>query len=118
MADDAFNGATATFSTVSLGPLRSISSSASGAKADVTGAGDTNKAWSVGSADLTVTVEVVGGVTVAVGDIGTLAIAWADIGSSTDGSIDNAQVSSVSSDGSMDGETTSTVEFVRAAPTA
>ncbi len=116
--DDAFNGATLTFASVAVGPIRSISFSETGAKADVTDSDDSAKAYAVGIPDATVTVEVVGGVTVSVGDKGTLAVAWLDIGSATSGSIATAQVVSVATQGSMDGEITSTVEFCTAAPTA
>ena len=118
MADDAFNGASLTFATVAVGPLRSISTTSVGAKADVTDSADSVKAYGIGIADLTVTMEVVGGVSVAVGDQGTLAVAWADIGSSTLGSIANAAIVSVATNGSMDGEITSTIEFTTAAPIA
>ena len=118
MADDSFNGATLTFASVAVGPIRSISVSSTGPKADTSSADSTGKSYAVSVPDLTLTIEVLGGVTVAVQDTGTLAVAWTDIGSSTLGSITNAQCVSVSTQGSMDGEITSTVEFCTAAPTA
>jgi hypothetical protein len=118
MADDSFNGASIKLATVDVGPLRSISFSEAGAKADVTDSDDTAKAYAVGIADATVTCEVVGGVSVSVGDTGDLDVTWGDIGASTSGSIASAQVVSIATNGSMDGEITSTVEFCTAAPTA
>jgi hypothetical protein len=118
MADDSFNGASLTFATVAVGPIRSISFSEVGAKADVTDSDDSAKAYDVGIPDATVTIEVVGGVSVSVGDTGTLTIAWGDIGTATSGTIAQAQVVSIATNGSMDSEITSTVEFCTAAPTA
>jgi len=118
MADDSFNASTLTFASVAVGPIRSINVSESGAKADCTDSSDSAKGYAVGIPDATVTVEVVGGVTVAVQDKGTLSVGWADIGTSTLGTITNAQVVSVSTQGSMDGEITSTVEFCTAAAVA
>ncbi len=118
MADDSFNGASITFASASIGPLRSISFSEAGAKADVTDSDDAAKAYAVGIPDATVTVEVVGGVTASVGDLGTLTVAWVDIGSSTSGTITDATIVSIATQGSMDGEITSTVEFCTAAPTS
>lgn len=116
--NDGFNGATLTFATVAVGPLRSINTTDVGAKADTTGSDDSVKTYDVGIPDVSVTCEVMGTVTVAVGDIGALAVAWLDIDSGTDGTIASAQVVSVNTTGSMDGEITSTVEFTTAAPTS
>ena len=118
MADDAFNGATITLSSVAIGPLRSISVTSSAAKADVTYSTSTAKAYDPGIPDITVTCEVVGGVTVAVGDAGVLDVDWNDIGTATLGTIAAATCVSVATNGSMDGEITTTVEFCTAAPTA
>ena len=118
MADDAFNGATITLASVTIGPLRSISVTNSAAKADVTYSTSTAKAYDPGIPDMTVTCEIVGGAAVAVGDTGDLDIAWNDIGGSTLGSIASAACVSVATNGSMDGEITTTVEFCTAAPTA
>lgn len=121
MADDSFNGATATLATVAIGPIRSISVTTVGAKADTTAseAAVTAKSYAVSTkVDTTLTIEILGGVTVAVADTGDLDITWGDIGGSVLGSIANAQVVSVSTSGSMDGEITSSVEFTTAAPIA
>ncbi len=118
MADDSFNGASITLASVDIGPLRSISFSEAGAKADVTDSDDAAKAYSVGIPDATVTCEVVGGVAVSVGDEGDLDVTWGDIGGSTGGSIAACQCVSIATQGSMDGEITSTVEFCTGAPTA
>jgi hypothetical protein len=118
MADDSFNGATLTFSTVAIGPLRSISVDDTAPEANTTGAGDAVATAKGGVPKLAITCEVVGGVTVSPGDIGDLDVAWVDIGSSTLGSIGDAEVGSVSTTGSMDGEITSTVTFFKTAPTS
>lgn len=118
MADDTFNGASLTFATVSAGSIRSINTNQVGAKADVTGSGDSEKSYGVGIPDLTVTVEIVGGTDIAVGDKGTVAIDWGDIGGSTLGSLTDGQVVSVATTGSMDGEILTTIEFCQAAPTS
>ena len=85
--------------------------------ADVTDSDDTLKGFATGIPELSVTCEVVGGVTLSVGDLGAVAVAWGDIGASTDGTIAAAQVESVSTQGNMDGEVTSSVTFCNAAPT-
>lgn len=118
MADDSFNGATLTLATVAVGPIRSINYSDVGAKANVTDSSDTENVYAVGIREVTVSVEVVGGVTVAPGDKGALAVAWGDIGSYTGGTIASAVVVSVSTSGSMNGEILTTVEFCPAAPIA
>ena len=121
MADDAFNGAVACFpsttSTDILGPLRAISFSESGAKADMTGASDASKTYKVGIPDTELSVTVVGGLatTLSVGATGALAITWLDAGASTGGTLAAAEIASISTDGSMDGETTSTLSFVESA---
>ena len=118
MADDSFNGATLTFATVAVGPMRSISVDDTAPEANTTGADDSAATAKGGVPKLTITVEVVGGVTLSPGDIGALAVAWGDIGTSTLGTINPAEVGSVSMTGSMDGEVTSTVTFFQSAPTS
>ena len=121
MADDAFNGAVACFpSTTSgdiLGPLRSISFSESGARADMTGASDSDKTYKVGISDAELSVTVVGGLatTLSVGASGALAVTWGDAGSATVGTLAAAEIAGITTDGAMDGETTSTLTFVKSA---
>lgn len=119
MADDAFNGAQAYFpasasSSDLLGPLRSIGYRASGPRANMTGAGDSQTSYVIGIEDPEVTVMVVGGITndLDIGDSGALYVIWGDAGTSTDGTLANATVSDVQTDGSMDGEIISQVTFV------
>jgi hypothetical protein len=118
MADDSFNGATLTFATVAVGPMRSISVSDTAPKANCTSADDSAVHSKTGVPEMVVTVEVVGGVTLSPGDNGALAVAWSDIGTSTLGTLADAEVVSVSTNGSMDGEITSSVEFCKAAATS
>ena len=118
MADDSFNGATLTLATVAIGPLLSINVTDTAPKADCTSADDSARHFKGGVPELTVTCEVVGGVTAAVGDEGDLDVAWGDIGTSTLGSIAACEITSVSTSGSMDDKITSTVEFHTAALTA
>ena len=118
MATDTFNGASLTFASATVGPLRSITSNEAGAKADTTGSADSVKTYGIGIPDASVTCEVLGGTTLSVGDEGALAVAWGDIGGSTDGTIAAATVVSVSTTGAMDGEITSTIEFCTSAPTS
>lgn len=118
MADDGFNGATIKLDSVDIGPLRSIATNVVAPEAVTTASSDSDATSAGGVPKTTVSCEVVGGVSVAVNDTGALAIAWGDIGSSTLGTIATARVSSVSTQGNMDGEITSTVEFVFAAPTS
>ncbi|HUT92366.1 MAG TPA: hypothetical protein VMY37_22920 [Thermoguttaceae bacterium] len=118
MADDGFNGATVTFASAAIGKLRSINYSETAAKADVTSSVSTTKAYAAGIPDVTLSVEVVGSTTLGSGDKGALAVAWGDIGAGTDGTIAAAQVVTVTTQGAMDGEVTSTIEFCTAAPTA
>ena len=118
MADDGFNGATVSFASAALGPLRSISTNSVGAEVLVTGSGDTEQAFAGGIPKKQTTVIIVGGTSVAAGDLGALAIAWTDIGTSTDGTETTAQVVSVDTSGSMDSEILSTIVFDKAAPTS
>lgn len=118
MADDGFNGATFTFASVAIGPLRSISTNSVGAEVPVTGSGDSEQAFAAGIPKKQTTVIIVGGTTLSAGDAGVSAVAWSDIGSSTDGSETTAQVVSVDTSGSMDSEILSTIVLNKAAPVA
>ena len=121
MANDHFNGAQIYFPTSGsgdlLGPLRDIQYGSSGAKADMTGAADAQKTYKVGIPDNSVSTTFVGGVpsTIAVQTAGVVTVAWND-GSqdSDDGTLANAEVSDLTTGGSMDGEITSSLTFVPA----
>jgi hypothetical protein len=113
MANDAFNGSTATFPDVntSIGTIRSINFRASGARADVTGANDNTKTYVVGVPGSELSVSVVGTLgSVDVGDTGALGVSWND--NSTSGTIAAVQVSDIDKSGSMDGEIISNITFV------
>lgn len=115
MADDGFNGSVVDFASLTLGPLRSISFREGSARADVTGAGDTNKTYKAGIADPEVTIQFVGGLPAAgaeIGDAGALSITWQDTG--VDGTIGNVEVVDRNTDGSMDGEIVSSIVLVPA----
>jgi len=105
-----FNGSTLTFDSASVGRLRSLDFSSSGAKVDVTDSADSEKKYEAGIPDLSLTAEVVGGTSLSIGDSGALVVAWTDTGSL--GSITSAVVTDISVSGSMDGEILSTVTFV------
>lgn len=109
MADDGFNGSTLTFAAASVGPLRDVRFSEAGGKADVTGSADSLKTYEGGIPDVSVSVTVVGGVTLSKGDKGAVAVTWND-GTSTP--ITNGMVDSVEMSGSMDSEILTTVTFV------
>lgn len=109
MADDGFNGSTLTFAAAAVGPIRDIRYSEAGGKADVTGSADALKTYETGIPDVSVSVTVVGGVTVSKGDKGAVAVTFND---STSTPITNGMVDSVETSGSMDSEILSTVTFV------
>ncbi len=118
MADDGFNGATLLNGTVSLGPLRSIQSNEVAAAVDVSGSGDSEKAFANGLPDKTTTFVIVGGTTLSIGDAVALNVAWNDIGTSTDGTIAAGSVFNVGMSGSVDSEILTTIEVKKAAPTS
>ena len=106
-----FNGSTVTFATASLGALRSIDFSETGAQVDTTGSSDAQKSFRAGIPDPTITVTVVGPLAagVAIGTVGDIAITWQDTG--TDGTISDCVAVDRGKTGSMDGEMTSTYTF-------
>lgn len=109
MADNGFNGTTATFAAAALGDgVRSVRYSEGGADVDVSAGGDTNKTYEAGLTDIEVTIEFVGITTVSKGDKGAIAIAWND-GSSD--AITNAICSSMNHGGNMDGELAGSATF-------
>ena len=115
MADDGFNGSVLDFASVTLGPLRSISFRESGARADVTGAGDSVKTHKVGIPAQEVTVQFVGACPAAsadVGDAGALSVVWQDSG--VEGTIANVEVADRETGGNMDGEILSSMTFIPA----
>lgn len=121
MADNGFDGATATWdptgasTEVTLGFISSITDDVTAAEVDVTGASDSQHLFEAGIGSESVTVEVVGqptdesgGTQLAAGDNGALAVAWADSG--TQGTIaDPATIFALSISGTMDGPITSSI---------
>lgn len=108
MANDAFNGTTFTFGGGAQTPLRSCSYDNSAAEIDVTGAGDSLHTYEAGLPNETLTVEVVGGSSVAVADEGAITIAWFD---GTSDTTTNSVCTAVSRSGSLDGEILTTLTF-------
>lgn len=110
MADNGFNGSTATFAAQALGDgVRSIRRTEGGANADVTGASDGEKTFEGGVPDKEVTIEFVGTTTVSKNDKGALVIAWND--NTAAGGITNAICTAVNDGGSMDGELAGSATF-------
>ena len=111
MANDAFNGSVAVFNSATLGSVRGIDYSASGAKCDLTATGDTTKTHDVGIPEIELSIDFVGTPdSLTVGSYGALTITWQD--GTTIGSITTAKVQKVSARGSMDGEITGSATFV------
>jgi hypothetical protein len=109
MANDGFNGSTVTFASATLGDLRGIDYSESGAEVDCTASDDTVKIFEVGITDQTVSVDFVGSPpSCGVGSKGALSIAWKDGGSDT---ITAAIVTEIGTKGQMDGEITSNIKL-------
>jgi len=109
VADNGFNGSTATFAAAALGDgLRGCRYSEAGADVDVSAAGDTDKTYEAGLTDKEVTIDFVGITTVSKGDKGAISITWND-GSSD--AITNAICSSVNHGGNMDGELSGSATF-------
>lgn len=109
MADNGFNGSTATFALAALGDgLRSCRYSEGGADVDVSAAGDSQKTYEAGLIDIEVSIDFVGVSTVSKGDKGAIAITWNDGSSDT---ITNAICSSINYGGSMDAELAGSATF-------
>ena len=109
MADQGFNGTTATFADNALGQgLRGCRYSEGGADVDVSAAGDSQKTYEGGLPDIEVTIDFVGVTTVSKNDKGAIAITWND-GSSD--AITNAICSSMNYGGTMDGELAGSASF-------
>jgi hypothetical protein len=109
MADDGFNGSTATFAAVALGHgLRAVRRNEGGGNADVSASGDTQKTWEAGLIDLEITIEFVGTTTSVKNDKGTLVITWND---GTSDTLTNAICTAVSVGGSMDTEISGSATF-------
>lgn len=116
MANDGFVGSTLTFNSQAIGAIRSISYSVDGGSVDVTSLSNSTHISVGGIKTVECTVELVGdeNTYAAVGNTGALSIAW--FSGDTDGSeATNFRVSRRSTQGSMDGEITTSVTFV---PTA
>jgi len=100
MANEGFNGTTATVLGSAQTPLVSITYDDSAAEIDVTGAGDLMHSYEAGLPNPTVTFQVVGGADIDVGDAGAVSIAWFD-GVVTD-AISAGVCTAVSRSGSLD----------------
>jgi hypothetical protein len=112
-----FNGSVVSFAAATIGKLRSIKWDAKGKDIEVTGSDDTEHVSAIGLAKQTLSITVVGpSPTFGVGSTGALACTWAD--GQTFGTITTVGVVSISKSGSMDGEVTSDIEFVKVPPTA
>ena len=103
-----FNGSTVAFAGVTLGALRSMDFSETGAQVDTTGAEDAIKTFRAGIPDPTFTVTIVGGLVggTAIGTTGTLVVTWQD--ETTEGTLTLVIIVDRGQTGSMDGEITST----------
>ncbi len=123
MADNAFDGATATWDPTgvgdaaqTLGFITSITDDVTAAEIDVTGSSDTQHLFESGIPSESVTIELVGQATdkestagqITAGDNGALAVVWADSG--TEGAIaDPATIFALSISGTMDGPITTSI---------
>ena len=124
MADNAFDGATATWDPVdpnpgegvqTLGFITSITDDVTAAEIDVTGSSDSQHLFESGIPSESVTVELVGQVTdttatlfqIGAGDNGVLAVGWPDSG--TEGTIAVGTIFALSVSGTMDGPITSSL---------
>ena len=110
MANDGFNGTTATWEAAALGNgILAVRYQETGGNADTTESSDSAHTYEQGIVDLETTVEFLGTDAVAKGDKGALVIGWFD-GTSV-GSIANAICTSVSYGGQMDGALTGSATF-------
>ena len=109
MADKGFNQSTFTFGTART-PLRSIDYGSDGAKVPISGSADAQRFYADGIPDNTVTVTLVGNVTLDAGETNaTCSIAFYDGTAITFG---QALIVDVEMSGSEDSEILSTVQFV------
>lgn len=111
MANDGFNGSTINFAGSLVAPLRSIDYNDTVAKVKVSGASDNSHTYVGGLPDRTISCEVVGAFTSNAGTINTLTINWFD---GQNDALGNALITKNQRKGSMDGEITTSLEFVEA----
>ena len=110
MANDGFNGSTATFAAAALGNgLLAVRYQETGGNADTTMSTSTNHVYEAGVPDLEVTIEFLGTTTVGKNDKGAIAITLFD--GETTSSITNAICTAVSFGGQMDGAITGSATF-------
>lgn len=114
MANDGFNGTTATWdptganTALTFGPLTNVSTDDSPAEVQITGASAANHKFLAGLSSITTTIDFVGtplesdsSTEIHAGDIGALSIVWFE-GAGTQGTLANALVTRVSLSGSID----------------
>jgi hypothetical protein len=111
MANDGFNGSTVNFAGATIGSLRGLSVSKTGADIPVHGAGDTSAQSVIGIPKTEITLDLVGGPVGGPGSTGGLTIAWFD--GAALGTLTNAIIVSVDIKGQMDGEISSSVKFTQ-----
>lgn len=109
MADNGFNGTTATFASADLGDgVRGVRYNEAGATPDVGSAGDSEVVYEGGRKDIEIQVDFVGTSTVSKNDKGALSITWND---GTTDTITNAICKSINYGGQMDGEISGSATF-------
>jgi len=124
MADNGFNGLTATWNpegdntAATLGTITNLSDEGTAAEIDVTGSSDSTHVFESGLPDSTTTVDLAGvpanesddSTNIAVGDKGALAVTWPDAG--TEGTLSGtAAITGLSISGSVDQPITSSLTF-------
>ena len=110
MANDGFNGTTATFAAAAVGSgVLSVRYSETGGNSDTTASASDSHFYEAGVPDLEVTIEFLGTTTVAKNAKGALAITLFD--GETAPSMTNAICTAVSFGGSMDGAITGSATF-------
>ena len=113
MASTKFNGSTVALGNYTLGKLVSVNRKSSATKIDETGAGDSEKTFSVGMTDNSVDITVRGIPTCVVGDTGNFTATFA--GSMGTVTITNAGVFDLSVSGEVDGGVQTTISLAKTA---
>ena len=112
MANDAFNGSTATFAAAALGNgVISVQYSESGGNSDTTMSTSASHFYERGIPDFEVTIEFLGTTTVDKNDKGAIAISLAATTANTTPSMANAICTGVTVGGSIDGPVTGSATF-------
>lgn len=106
MANEGFNGTTATILGSAQTPLIDCAITSSGAEVDVTGCADAIHTFEAGLADYTLTCTVVGASSVVIGDTGAVSVAWFD-GTTT--VFTGVVCTGADVNGALDGPITSTI---------